>query len=109
VWPLSINTNQLRDDGAIREGAQLVASAKEELTGEISRLENEIAGWATAWKGSGAAAFMNFQQNWNTRVTKLYAVLDEFSSNLTGTAAQVEDTEADVSSSWGEMQGLLGG
>ncbi len=106
---MSISTSQLRDDGAIREGARLVGQAKEELTGELGRLENEIMGWSGMWKGSGAAAFMNFQQNWNTRVTKLYASLDDFVVALTGTATAVETTETQISSSWGEMSGLLGG
>lgn len=105
---MSTNTSQLRDDGAIKEGASIVADYKQQLNGEIQKLTGKIDGWRAAFQGQAATAFYTLENAWKQKTVELFNYLDNFVDSLTTTDTRVADAEAEAQQRFANLMGSAG-
>ncbi|MPZ65187.1 MAG: WXG100 family type VII secretion target [Pseudonocardiaceae bacterium] len=77
----------------MQAGAKQVFQVNEEVQGELSKLRNQLAPLAGAWKGSASVSFQNLMQRWDQNAQTLNEALRGIAEQLegSGTAYQAEE------------------
>ncbi|MEV7973582.1 WXG100 family type VII secretion target [Cellulomonas sp. NPDC089187] len=95
-------------DGQIKRGAQIVASSKQALDGELKALEGQLSGIGSMWVGQGATAFQQLMTRWREDASKIISALNEFEQNLIGSDKDYTAQDDQQSSVFSNLQGRLG-
>jgi len=69
-------------DGALKAGADVVASTRGSLQQQLQALEGKLASVGSGWQGQGAVAFTQLMTRWRDDATKIISALNEFETNL---------------------------
>lgn len=89
-------------DGALKAGADVVATTRGSLQQQLSALEGKLSSVGSGWQGQGAVAFSNLMTRWREDATKIISALNEFETNLVSsqsTYTASDDSQAQVMSS----------
>lgn len=81
------------EEGALRSGADHVATAKTTLDGQLADLRSKLTSLEGQWRGTGAAAFTGVMTRWDNDARKLTGALDTFEANLRGTDTAYTETD----------------
>src|SRR5690606_35147901 len=73
------------EEGALRQGAEAVSTAKQNIQSQIKNVRGEIEQLSGFWSGSAAVAFTQLLNNWDGQATKLNDVLVNLEDALRGT------------------------
>ena len=95
-------------EGAIKQGAGVVADTKTQLDSELRNLRGKLAGIGSQWQGAGAAAFTQLMNRWDADATKIISALDEFEQNLRASDTAYVASDDAASTSMGNLQSRLG-
>lgn len=95
-------------DGALRRGADAVASGRTALRGELTGLENRLMGIGSHWQGQGAAAFGSVMQRWREDARRIVDALTEFETILLASQASYTASDEAQRSVFGRLQSRLG-
>ena len=95
-------------DGAIKQGADVVARTRGELRSELSALEGKLAGIGSHWQGQGALAFNQLMVRWRDDASKIIAALDEFEQNLVTSQSTYTASDDTQQSTFSRLSGRLG-
>jgi len=95
-------------DGAIKQGADVVARTRGELQSELSALEGKLAGIGSHWQGQGAVAFNQLMVRWRDDASKIVAALNEFEANLLSSQSSYTASDDAQSSVFSRLSGRLG-
>jgi WXG100 family type VII secretion target len=94
--------------GTLSKGAALVAGAKVDLDRINVKLEGQIQGLRSAWRGSGGTAFFTLHQAWTEKQKTIVQALDEFESALAGTERDNITTDEAQSANYARTTSRLG-
>lgn len=97
-----------KQDQALTRAAGMVASARQELDGQLQGLSGKLQGIGAQWQGMGAASFTQIMEKWNTDAKKIIAALDTFENNLKKSEASYTATDEAAQSSFSKLSGRLG-
>jgi WXG100 family type VII secretion target len=95
-------------DGALKQGADVVARSRGELQRELSSLEGKLAGIGSHWQGQGAVAFNQLMARWREDATKIVSALNEFESNLVSSQSTYTASDDAQQSVFNRLSGRLG-
>ncbi|ASR55337.1 WXG100 family type VII secretion target [Cellulomonas sp. CW35] len=95
-------------DGAIKQGADVVARTRSELRSELSALEGKLSGIGSHWQGQGAVAFNQLMVRWRDDASKIVAALDEFEQNLLTSQSTYSASDETQQSTFSRLSGRLG-
>ncbi|UJP39873.1 WXG100 family type VII secretion target [Cellulomonas palmilytica] len=95
-------------DGAIKQGADVVARTRSELRSELSSLEGKLSGIGSHWQGQGAVAFNQLMVRWRDDASKIVAALDEFEQNLRTSQSTYSASDETQQSTFSRLSGRLG-
>ncbi len=95
-------------DGAIKQGADVVARTRSELRSELSALEGKLSGIGSHWQGQGAVAFNQLMGRWRDDASKIVAALDEFEQNLLTSQSTYSASDETQQSTFSRLSGRLG-
>ncbi|ACQ81449.1 protein of unknown function DUF909 [Beutenbergia cavernae DSM 12333] len=95
-------------DGALKAGADVVATTRTELRSELSALEGKLSGLGAQWQGLGAAAFTNLMNRWREDATKIIDALNEFEAKLNESQTAYTSTDDASQATMSRLQGRLG-
>jgi len=95
-------------DGALKQGADVVARARTELQGELSSLEGKLAGIGAHWQGQGAVAFNQLMVRWRDDASKIVAALNEFEQNLLQSQSSYTASDDAQQAVFSRLSGRLG-
>ncbi len=68
---------------ALTRAAGMVSTAKVDFDRRAATLNDQIAGMAMRWTGSGGLAFQNLQRAWQEKQTTITRALIDFENSLT--------------------------
>jgi len=94
------------EEGALRSGADAVATAKQNIQQRITSVRGEIEQLGGFWTGSAAASFTQLLNTWDTKANDLNNVLITLEESLRGTEqdqAASEDAHKSTISGLGSM------
>jgi WXG100 family type VII secretion target len=77
-----------QEEKALSNAAELVGSARGDVTKLCGTMSDRVADMMTGWRGSGAGAFSTLMITWNERQEAILKALD-------GLAAALVETEKD--------------
>ncbi len=77
-----------QEEKALSNAAELVGSARGDVTKLCGTMSDRVADMMTGWRGSGAGAFSTLMITWNERQETILKALD-------GLAAALVETEKD--------------
>lgn len=72
-------------EGALKQIAERVMTAKEEFARHSATLDGQIQGLRGKWEGDGGRAFMVLHQAWTEKHKVVVTSLDRFHASLTDT------------------------
>ncbi|PWD50523.1 WXG100 family type VII secretion target [Serinibacter arcticus] len=81
------------EEGALRAGADHVATAKTTLDGQLADLRGRLTSLEGQWRGSGATAFTTVMTRWDNDTRRLTGALETFEANLKGTDTAYTETD----------------
>jgi WXG100 family type VII secretion target len=97
-------------DQALTRAAGMVATAKVDFDRRAVALNDQIAGMAMRWQGSGGLAFQNLQRAWQEKQTTIMRALDDFEQSLVVTDrdfTSTDDAQAQVAgTNLGRLDGV---
>ena len=96
-------------DQALTRAAGLVATAKVDFDRRAAALNDQIAGMALRWQGSGGLAFQNLQQAWQEKQTTIMRALNDFEQSLVVTDRDFTSTDDAQAQTAGVNLGRLDG
>ena len=83
---MSSMSNEMRaGDGVLSRAAEMVASARAELTRDAGSLETQVDGLRGRWQGAGGQAFFALHRAWTDKQRVVVAALDKFEHSLRST------------------------
>lgn len=94
------------EEGALRQGAEAVSTAKGNIQKQISNVRGEIEQLRGFWTGAAANSFTQLLGSWDTKANKLNDVLVTLEDALRGTEreqAASEDSHQQTISGLGSM------
>ncbi|QAY64688.1 WXG100 family type VII secretion target [Xylanimonas allomyrinae] len=103
-----MQSNISAEEGALEQGAIAVADAKTAIDGQVKFVRGEIEQLSGMWTGPAAAKFAQLMGEWDSKTSRLNAVLDNLEASLRGTArdqAATDDSHQQVISGLGSMMG----
>jgi WXG100 family type VII secretion target len=95
-------------DGAIKQGADVVARTRGELQKELGSLEGKLAGIGSHWQGQGAVSFNQLMVRWRDDATKIVSALNEFEQNLLTSQSTYTASDDQQQSTFSRLSGRLG-
>ena len=95
-------------EGAIKQGAGIVADTKTQLDGELQSLRGKLAGIGSQWQGAGAAAFTQLMTRWDSDAAKIVTALNDFEQNLISSDTAYVASDDAAQSSMNNLQSRLG-
>ncbi len=95
-------------EGAIRKGAETVASTRNDLESRIKTVESQMLAIGSNWVGPASAAFQRLMSQWNTESTKVTRALIDFEENLRATQTDYEVTDSEQQSTFNSLQSRRG-
>ena len=88
-----------QEEKALSNAAELVGSARGDVTKLCGTMSDRVADMMTGWRGSGAGAFSTLMITWNERQETILKALDNradrIRAELDGLAAALVETEKD--------------
>lgn len=97
-----------KEEQALTRGAQMVQSARGDLTSQLNTLRGQIAPLQTEWQGSGGASFSNVMLRWDESSSKIIAALDEFEANLRASDQTYTAADDEQAGAIGRLSARLG-
>lgn len=95
-------------EGAIKQGAGVVADTKTQLDSELSNLRGKLSGIGAQWQGAGAAAFTQLMTRWDSDAAKIISALNEFEENLRASDTAYVTSDDAAQTSMNKLQSRLG-
>lgn len=95
-------------DGALKQGADVVAQSRSALLQQIQVLEGKLAGVGAGWAGQGAVAFSSLMTRWREDATKMVNALNEFEANLISSQSTYSAADDQQAQSLGNFNARLG-
>lgn len=92
-------------EGALKKGAETIASSRTELKGRLSASEGRLANVGAGWTGDAATQFTVLMARWNEDADKIVRSLDEFEANLNAASRSYQEHEERQAS---QLKSLLG-
>ena len=96
-------------DGALKAGADVVASTRGSLQQQLSALEGKLSGVGAGWQGQGAVAFNQLMTRWRDDATKIISALNEFEANLISSQSTYTAPDDAQASAMSNLAGRLNG
>lgn len=97
-------------DQALTRAAGMVATAKVDFDQRAAALDDQIAGMAMRWQGSGGQAFQHLQRAWQEKQRTITRALDDFEQSLVATDRDftvTDDAQAQAASTnLGRLDGI---
>ena len=81
----STSNEMLAGDGVLSRAAEMVATARADLTRDAASLETRIDGLRGRWQGAGGQAFFALHRAWTDKQRVVVAALDRFEQSLRST------------------------
>jgi WXG100 family type VII secretion target len=97
-----------KEEQALTRGAQMVQSARGDLTSQLNALRGQLAHLVTDWQGAGGASFGNVMQRWDQDSAKIISALDEFEVNLKASEQTYNAADEEQAASYGRLNSRLG-
>jgi WXG100 family type VII secretion target len=97
-----------KEEQALTRGAQMVQSARGDLTSQLNALRGQIAPLQTSWQGSGGASFANVMRRWDEDSAKIISALDEFEANLRASDQTYNAADEEQAANLGRLNSRLG-
>ncbi|MFD2674960.1 WXG100 family type VII secretion target [Gulosibacter bifidus] len=91
-------------EGAIEAGASAADDARQNLSSIVSRLQGEMEAIRPQFQGAAANAFQSAMGSWSENAEKIISTLDQFSSDLRGTQADITSTDDDRASAMANQE-----
>lgn len=95
-------------DGALKQGADVVARSRADLQRELSALEGKLSGIGAHWQGQGAVAFNQLMVRWRDDASKIVASLNEFEQNLLDSQSTYTASDDAQQAAFSRLSGRLG-
>ena len=95
-------------EGALRQGAEAVNSAKAGIDQQVKKVRGEIEQVSGFWTGAAAVGYTQLMQRWNDETTKLNEVLVTLEDALRGTERDQAASEESHQQTIGNLGSLLG-
>ncbi len=95
-------------EGAIRKGAETVASTRNDLESRIKTVDSQMLAIGSNWVCPASAAFQRLMSQWNTESTKVTRALIDFEENLRATQTDYEVTDSEQQSTFNSLQSRRG-
>ena len=86
-------SNISAEEGALRQGAEAVSTAKQNIQKQISNIHGEIEQLRGYWTGAAANSFTQLLTSWDTKAKKLNDVLVTLEDALRGTEREQAASE----------------
>lgn len=90
-----MNEKIQNEEGAILAIRGYLQNAREQLSGENTRVKGQIQSWSADWEGESSKAFRGFTDAWDVKFQELIGFMNEFEASLThvdSTFTQSDDT-----------------
>jgi WXG100 family type VII secretion target len=95
-------------DGALKQGADVVARSRADLQRELSSLEGKLSGIGSHWQGQGAVAFTQLMARWREDANSIVSALGEFEQNLLSSQSTYTASDEAQQSVFSRLSGRLG-
>ena len=95
-------------DGALKQGADVVARSRADLQRELSSLEGKLSGIGSHWQGQGAVAFTQLMSRWREDANSIVSALNEFEQNLLASQSTYTSSDEAQQSVFSRLSGRLG-
>lgn len=92
-------------EGALKKGAETIASSRTELKGCLSALKDCLVNVGAGWVGEAATQFAVLMARWSEDADKIVGSLDEFEANLNAASHSFQEHEEQQAS---QLKSLLG-
>lgn len=96
-----------KQDQALTRGAQMVASARQEMDAVVKGLAGKV-GPSAGWSGSGGSSFATTMTRWTEDTNKIIRALDEFEANLRASEQTYNATDDAQSQHFNKLNSRLG-
>lgn len=97
-----------KEEQALTRGAQMVQSARGDLTSQLGALRGQLAHLVTEWQGAGGAGFNSVMQRWDEDSAKIISALDEFDTNLRASEQTYTAADEQQASTYSRLNSRLG-
>jgi WXG100 family type VII secretion target len=102
-------TGFVAESGRIGDAAKHVIDVRDQVMGDINRLQGEIEQLGSQWQGNAAMAFGTLMTRWNEDERKLRDALTGIAEQLAASGTQYQTTEDEQSESMNRIMNALGG
>lgn len=96
------------EEGALRQGQQAVAEAKQSIDNRIRMIRSEMDALGGYWSGDAATAYTTMMTAWDEKTTKLNNILIELEQKLRSTEQSQARDEENIQSTASRFQSMLG-
>lgn len=96
-------------DGALKAGADVVASTRGSLQQQLQVLDGKLSGVGAGWQGQGAVAFGQLMTRWRDDAAKIINALNEFEANLISSQSTYTASDDAQASAMSNLSGRLNG